>query len=131
MGSFLSTLAVDVDNISIEEILVAVIDNFGCEFEGAFKFNVVQTITSNNEIEVSSAVLKAGEAPDAQVQYCLKQASVSIAPLKVGVLTKRGEQFKSWKRRHFQALNATDNYAIAYYSDPQCKRELGRIACCG
>lgn len=123
----MSALVVDLDNARIEEILAAVVSNFGSEFEVAFKFNAIQAITSKNERENSPNVMNSVE----EAEYSLQQADVSKAPLKKGILTKRGEQVKNWKRRHFQALNAIDNYEVAYYSDEECQRELGRITCCG
>jgi len=67
-----------------------------------------------------------------KVSYQLQSPPKLEFSLKCGFLLKRGGQVKNWKRRHFEALNESENYNIAYYKQYKGKMvRKGVINCNG
>jgi len=62
--------------------------------------------------------------------FCFKYSS-NLSLFQVGMLTKRGENFKSWKKRWFHAYNKLDNFIIKYTVDEGGCHEKGKINCFG
>jgi len=63
--------------------------------------------------------------------YILNSAPLSSTPLKVGILSKRGDQMKTWKKRHFIAYNEADNFVISYGTTDSPDTEISRFSCSG
>lgn len=105
----------------INETIKDVTTRFATEFSSAYTQEVV-------------AQAKAELLGDSGIEWKLSDAPIAEDILKKGILTKRGNSYKSWKERYFIAYNAKDNYKIEYRLYESGKEDgklKGEIQCAG
>jgi hypothetical protein len=61
----------------------------------------------------------------------LLKADIPDQKIKSGFLQKVGNSIKTWKKRHFIALNQAENYIIKYYDENDEVKEKGVVSCFG
>lgn len=90
-----------VDLERMDEIILKTLRTFRNIFPPCYKNSLLETIMNRGKVFIDSS-------------YILNSAPLHSTPLKVGILLKRGDHMKTWKKRQFTAYNEADNYVIAY-----------------
>lgn len=103
--------------------------------------NRIQEILKTFSVEFSKAytqavLRKAKSDLNPETSYLdelkLEPAPIASAPLKSGVLNKRGEVVKNWKNRYFVIHNEKDNWRVDYHDGTNESGKLkGSIFCAG
>ena len=113
-----STVDDIIDTERIDDIIRKALRTFEKVFPISYKTALLETVMNRPKVQIDNS-------------YLLNSSPTASAPLKKGILVKRGAKMKTWKRRWFVAMNEADNYAICYGTNESGKEEISRFSCCG
>ena len=102
MGSQFSNPIDDEKQSRMKEIIQEVVGVFSKAFPLAYKDALIRRV-------------KREAQPQSESNMYLEEPPIPSDVLHTGTLTKRGDSHKSWKIRHFVAMNAADNYRVDYF----------------
>lgn len=133
----------DAAQARINDKIQEVVKTFGTEFskvcfDTIFSLFSYQFLTFSLTVQAYTQVVLAKAKEELEPQGSiedelkLQTAPPASAPLKSGVLVKRGESVKNWKPRYFVAYNEKDNFKIDYHDGTTETGKLkGTIFCAG